>query len=298
MQTKIVYDAEEFELSLKAYLSYISRKMKKDESYSPHPLVRAMVNAVDGAKNTGKPGRYMGMSGDANQYSDNQERKTIICIIEMHRDNTMTILDIQDLSLQKSIPIKVASYIFLLSIKFDKYEGDYIGVNEFIDTVNRTIPQLNIIRFKNDEWKEARDYLVKNLNTINIPLEMKKDYEKDFMSIKGDTEWEDYPPRVRSTIATIWMDDKYQELYRDGVMNIVNVFLDEKYLKTTMLNSILMILYGPSSKYFEDVLEWNLFTDLNMNNTISKTSTKIGRNQPCPCDSGKKFKKCCGSLIK
>ncbi len=25
-----------------------------------------------------------------------------------------------------------------------------------------------------------------------------------------------------------------------------------------------------------------------------RTSTKVGRNDPCPCGSGKKFKKCCG----
>jgi len=25
-----------------------------------------------------------------------------------------------------------------------------------------------------------------------------------------------------------------------------------------------------------------------------KTSGKIGRNEPCPCGSGKKFKRCCG----
>ena len=24
-----------------------------------------------------------------------------------------------------------------------------------------------------------------------------------------------------------------------------------------------------------------------------RTNTKIGRNQPCPCGSGKKYKKCC-----
>ncbi|MFV9631495.1 MAG: SEC-C metal-binding domain-containing protein [Methanosarcinales archaeon] len=24
-----------------------------------------------------------------------------------------------------------------------------------------------------------------------------------------------------------------------------------------------------------------------------KTETKIGRNDPCPCGSGKKYKKCC-----
>ena len=27
---------------------------------------------------------------------------------------------------------------------------------------------------------------------------------------------------------------------------------------------------------------------------VTQTSTKIGRNEPCPCGSGKKYKKCCG----
>jgi len=31
------------------------------------------------------------------------------------------------------------------------------------------------------------------------------------------------------------------------------------------------------------------------NATTRSKSTKIGRNDPCPCHSGKKFKKCCGS---
>ena len=28
--------------------------------------------------------------------------------------------------------------------------------------------------------------------------------------------------------------------------------------------------------------------------TIKRESKKVGRNDPCPCGSGKKFKKCCG----
>ena len=28
--------------------------------------------------------------------------------------------------------------------------------------------------------------------------------------------------------------------------------------------------------------------------TIQSKKTKVGRNEPCPCRSGKKFKKCCG----
>jgi len=28
--------------------------------------------------------------------------------------------------------------------------------------------------------------------------------------------------------------------------------------------------------------------------TVRRQATKVGRNDPCPCGSGKKFKKCCG----
>ena len=29
--------------------------------------------------------------------------------------------------------------------------------------------------------------------------------------------------------------------------------------------------------------------------TLRRSGPKVGRNDPCPCDSGRKFKKCCGS---
>ncbi|MBC7802251.1 MAG: SEC-C domain-containing protein, partial [Candidatus Parcubacteria bacterium] len=29
---------------------------------------------------------------------------------------------------------------------------------------------------------------------------------------------------------------------------------------------------------------------------VSRTSPKVGRNEPCPCGSGKKFKHCHGKL--
>jgi len=28
--------------------------------------------------------------------------------------------------------------------------------------------------------------------------------------------------------------------------------------------------------------------------TVARTTPKVGRNEPCPCGSGKKYKKCCG----
>lgn len=37
-----------------------------------------------------------------------------------------------------------------------------------------------------------------------------------------------------------------------------------------------------------------LFKHLDFPVPVPKSAVKIGRNEPCPCDSGKKYKKCCG----
>ena len=43
---------------------------------------------------------------------------------------------------------------------------------------------------------------------------------------------------------------------------------------------------------FEEKLK-ELYREAKKANTIVK-GPKIGRNDPCPCGSGKKYKKCCG----
>lgn len=41
------------------------------------------------------------------------------------------------------------------------------------------------------------------------------------------------------------------------------------------------------------ILEDNLMQAENVNQPVIRESEKIGRNDPCPCGSGKKYKKCC-----
>ena len=31
--------------------------------------------------------------------------------------------------------------------------------------------------------------------------------------------------------------------------------------------------------------------------TLRRDAPKVGRNDPCPCGSGKKYKRCCGSTV-
>ena len=60
-------------------------------------------------------------------------------------------------------------------------------------------------------------------------------------------------------------------------------------------------LYGPSFT-FEEALGRNRFLkEMRVAPTekqLVRKPPKVGRNEPCPCGSGKKFKKCCLNSIK
>ena len=39
---------------------------------------------------------------------------------------------------------------------------------------------------------------------------------------------------------------------------------------------------------------YNLATHSQRRSQVAHSSERIGRNEPCPCGSGKKYKRCCG----
>jgi tetratricopeptide (TPR) repeat protein len=84
-----------------------------------------------------------------------------------------------------------------------------------------------------------------------------------------------------------FLNEKNEEkMYSD------NVSQTRKLLKT---NPELMDTYGGSDDFDSEYDE----NDENDENIIElesvRTGPKIGRNDPCPCGSGKKYKKCCGA---
>lgn len=49
------------------------------------------------------------------------------------------------------------------------------------------------------------------------------------------------------------------------------------------------------SKFVRVEGEWSYVQgDINDEGTIKRSAPKVGRNDPCPCGSGSKFKRCCG----
>ncbi|MFY2253089.1 YecA family protein [Priestia megaterium] len=298
MQNKGVFDAEEFDISFKAYISYVKRKLKKNPNYKIHPLVKAFLNAMEGLEVSGKPGNYCGLSGNADNDSKEPATQLFFCVLEAHKDSTISVLEFYDVIMNRPVPIKVLSYILVLAMKFDRVEGELINIDQSIEIINSTIPDLNYIRFNNNEWKKARDYfgiLVKE-GKVDMPT---KDNEfnslaDDILKITYSTPWENYSPQVRSTIAQTWVHDKHNERFKSNCMNVVISSLDEEYYKVETLNNVLITLYGAPSEYFASQLNWTYFSDLRINEVSLDKRPDIKRNDPCPCNSGKKYKKCCG----
>ncbi|MDM8534135.1 SEC-C metal-binding domain-containing protein [Clostridiaceae bacterium HSG29] len=66
---------------------------------------------------------------------------------------------------------------------------------------------------------------------------------------------------------------------------------------------LLYNMYDAKADWLYTLEEWNLVLDSETRNEIHKkfneskifvnTDNKVGRNDPCPCGSGKKYKKCC-----
>ena len=76
-------------------------------------------------------------------------------------------------------------------------------------------------------------------------------------------------------------------------MNTLNVFgeVGEKELQKLLVEI---------NSFINNTRLWRLkgYTLNELNSDYNNTSTpKIGRNDPCNCGSGKKYKKCCGSKV-
>ncbi len=87
---------------------------------------------------------------------------------------------------------------------------------------------------------------------------------------------------------------KLEELEED---TNIEFSIEEEKLYYNMLEAEADWLYGLDQ--WKDILTEEKRSDIEKEQRLSGTyireERKIGRNEPCPCGSGKKYKKCCGS---
>ena len=78
----------------------------------------------------------------------------------------------------------------------------------------------------------------------------------------------------------------------------VNLIFDKEKLYKNMVDAKADWLYGLPmwDNIFDEDKKKALYREAKKANTVIK-GKKVGRNDPCPCGSGKKYKQCCGRKI-
>lgn len=78
---------------------------------------------------------------------------------------------------------------------------------------------------------------------------------------------------------------------------VVSLKFDKALLYKNMVAAEADWLYGLDEwkAIFDEATLKSLYKEQKSSTTVVRTSTKVGRNDPCPCGSGKKYKKCCGA---
>lgn len=90
------------------------------------------------------------------------------------------------------------------------------------------------------------------------------------------------------------VDNNIEDLSEDSVVSFE--FDKEKLYKN---------MVGAQADWLYNLEEWNdiydedtrkrLYKEQKSSTTYVREGKKVGRNDPCPCGSGKKYKKCCGA---
>ena len=162
--------------------------------------------------------------------------------------------------------------------------GKNFGEDELDDLLKKKDDELT--KLISDKFYETRDERIKLLG-----INQAKQIEKRIFLQSIDINWKShiqYLEQLRQVIGlrSYGQRDPLIEYKKEAFTLFENLL---KKLKQDYINVLMNLKFvETSSNKFED--------DTNKKKSINQINKKIKRNEPCPCGSGKKYKKCCGKL--
>ena len=151
------------------------------------------------------------------------------------------------------------------------------------------------------------------LNVVLMALELQKENANEEIQMSTAT---------KSTLHTLQMVNQIQNHIQNGVMQLSLEECEALYFYIFIFHKQVQIMaqggndpeatvYERSAKNILDYLgiqfraaniQISDFMTIHSNeneysNTTKQYRKKVGRNDPCPCGSGKKYKNCCGKLF-
>ncbi len=176
--------------------------------------------------------------------------------------------------------------------------------NEIIEYVNENLlknSNLKLSEILNKDITEIREIIEKKViteyeNKINkLPEEIRNDFERAISLRVIDNHWMEHINtmdhlREGVSLRGYAHEDPLQAYIREGfelfdnMLDRINKDITLYLLKAEIRQNLEMKQVKGSANSGAD----------KVSKSKPKTSKKIGRNEPCPCGSGKKYKNCCG----
>jgi hypothetical protein len=182
----------------------------------------------------------------------------------------------------------------------------FLEKDELYPFIEKIVPALENSRHYSDEVKESFKYihlsivmqkLVSDKRIHDVLADLTRFFLLEDKDINERLSMESYIvfnlPALRPSIMIL--KNEYPEcfklnhvFYLDALNEKKIDFLMDKYAVISK-----KITHGTKNKPVSEVF-FDDYDDTEEITTFRRASPKIGRNDPCPCGSGKKYKKCCG----
>ena len=179
-------------------------------------------------------------------------------------------------------------------------------IKDIVEYLNGNLLRNDIDKkfFKNKTLDEMIDELAKMLQDEyeekikDIPDEIKNEFEKVISLNVIDKYWMEQINTMSHLKEGIFLRQYAQDnplrAYTEEGFNLFDDMLENIDKDTTTYLLRAEIRQNIERKQVSKEQIANAGDDTEKGHTIRNTSKKVGRNEPCPCGSGKKYKQCCG----
>ena len=190
--------------------------------------------------------------------------------------------------------------------KFDEFKNHYLGLVR--DSKNFEYTEDELLAIDKDAWREelveaalalhkSREELFKN--APGLPENAFREVEKVILLQNVDKKWMDHLEAMDTLKEYIGLNSYAQRdpvaMYRIEGADMFDQMVDD--IKEDTVRQILSVAPRIESTERVEVAKPTSEGFLDGRARVSNkpaSSKKVGRNDPCPCGSGKKYKKCCG----
>ncbi len=189
--------------------------------------------------------------------------------------------------------------------KFDEFRNHYLGL--LTDKKNFQYTDEELASINKDEWKaelveraleiyKSKDALFASVSGMH-PDAM-REVEKVILLQNVDKKWMDHLENMDELKEYVGLNSYAQRdpvaMYRIQGSEMFDQMVDD--IKEDTVRQILSVVPRPQATERVQVAKPTSEGFAGDKSIVRKpaVSKKVGRNEPCPCGSGKKYKKCCG----